>query len=54
MAAVVVLFLVVLLAKWLREQPAVQDFLVTYPGHSELPANAPRPACRRGWAGSTS
>ena len=40
-AAVVVLFLVVLLAKWLREQPAVQDFLVTYPGHSELPANAP-------------
>jgi len=40
-AAVVVLFLVVLLAKWLREQPAVQDFLVTYPGHSELPAHAP-------------
>ncbi|GER23759.1 hypothetical protein NCCP1664_22540 [Zafaria cholistanensis] len=40
-AAVVVLFLVVLLAKWLREQPAVQDFLVTYPGHSTLPAHAP-------------
>lgn len=39
--AVVALFLVVLLAKWLREQPAVQEFLATYPGHSELPANAP-------------
>ncbi|MFB8368680.1 cytochrome b/b6 domain-containing protein [Pseudarthrobacter sp. NPDC055928] len=40
-AALVALVLVVLLAKWLRELPAVSSFLVDYPGHSELPKGAP-------------
>lgn len=40
-AALVALVLVVLLAKWLRELPAVSSFLVDYPGHSELPEGAP-------------
>ncbi|MHA7224255.1 cytochrome b/b6 domain-containing protein [Arthrobacter sp. RHLT1-20] len=40
-AAVLALFLLVLLAKWLLTLPALQDFLATYPGHSELPASAP-------------
>lgn len=40
-AALVALVLVVLLAKWLRELPAVSAFLVDYPGHSELPDGAP-------------
>ena len=39
--ALVALVLVVLLAKWLRELPAVSSFLVDYPGHSELPEGAP-------------
>jgi thiosulfate reductase cytochrome b subunit len=40
-AALVALVLVVLLAKWLRELPAVSSFLVDYPGHSDLPEGAP-------------
>lgn len=40
-AALVALVLVVLLAKWLRDLPAVSSFLVDYPGHSELPEGAP-------------
>jgi thiosulfate reductase cytochrome b subunit len=41
-AAVVVLLLVVfLLAKWLRTLPAVESFLLQYPGHTELPETAP-------------
>lgn len=40
-AAVVVLFLTVLMAKWLRYLPTVQDFVATYPGHSDLPEGAP-------------
>lgn len=40
-AALVALVLVVLLARWLRELPAVSSFLVDYPGHSELPEGAP-------------
>lgn len=40
-ASVLALLLLVLLAKWLRTLPALQDFLITYPGHSELPASAP-------------
>jgi hypothetical protein len=40
-AALVALVLVVLLAKWLREVPAVSSFLVDFPGHSELPEGAP-------------
>ncbi|MDM4761465.1 cytochrome b/b6 domain-containing protein [Galbitalea sp. SE-J8] len=40
-ALIVVAALVVLLAHWLRAQPAVADFLTTYPGHSELPDDAP-------------
>jgi thiosulfate reductase cytochrome b subunit len=40
-AAVVILLLVVLLAKWLRTMPAVESFLVQYPGHSERPEGAP-------------
>ncbi|MGW6172520.1 cytochrome b/b6 domain-containing protein [Arthrobacter sp. NPDC055138] len=39
--AVVVLLLLVLLAKWLRTMPGVQDFLTAYPGTSELPESAP-------------
>jgi thiosulfate reductase cytochrome b subunit len=39
--AVVVLLLLVLLAKWLRTMPGVQDFLAAYPGTSELPESAP-------------
>lgn len=31
----------VLLARWLRTLPEVQSFLVSYPGHSELPESAP-------------
>ncbi len=40
-AALVGLVLIVLAARWLREVPAVADFLVTYPGESALPAGAP-------------
>jgi thiosulfate reductase cytochrome b subunit len=39
--AVVVLLAVVLLAKWLRQIPAVESFMVDYPGQSELPEGAP-------------
>ncbi|MGM0930510.1 MAG: cytochrome b/b6 domain-containing protein [Actinomycetota bacterium] len=37
----VVLLAVVLLARWLRELPAVQSFMTDYPGQSHLPENAP-------------
>lgn len=40
-SAVVALAAVVLLARWARDLSPVQDFLVRYPGHSELPAAAP-------------
>ncbi|MBX3099588.1 MAG: hypothetical protein KF761_08410 [Salinibacterium sp.] len=40
-AALVVLFLVVLAAQWVRALPAVQSFMTTYSGQSELPAGAP-------------
>ena len=40
-AAVVALLAVVLLAQWMRTLPAVQSFLADYPGHTELPADAP-------------
>jgi thiosulfate reductase cytochrome b subunit len=40
-AALVVLLLVVLAAKGIRELPAVQSFMRDYPGRSELPAGAP-------------
>ncbi len=33
--------IVVLLARWLREMPAVQDFILSYPGQATLPENAP-------------
>lgn len=39
--AVMALFLVVVLAKWLRALPDVQEWLAAYPGHYELAANAP-------------
>ncbi|WP_113719339.1 cytochrome b/b6 domain-containing protein [Arthrobacter dokdonensis] len=39
--AVVALAAVVLAARWARGLEPVQDFLLRYPGHSELPANAP-------------
>lgn len=39
--AVVALGVVVFLAKWARGLGSVQEFLVHYPGHSELPQNAP-------------
>lgn len=40
-AALVALVLVVLVARWLTDLPAVASFLVDYPGHSELPEGAP-------------
>lgn len=40
-AALVVLVLVVLLAKWMTGLPAAASFLADYPGHSELPDGAP-------------
>lgn len=39
--AVVVLLAVVLLAKWLRQLPAVESFMVDFPGQSALPNGAP-------------
>jgi thiosulfate reductase cytochrome b subunit len=39
--ALVVLLVVVLAAKWIRELPAVHSFMSDYPGRSELPAGAP-------------
>ncbi len=40
-AAVVAIVALVLLAKWLRTLEPLHDFLSTYPGHVELPNNAP-------------
>lgn len=40
-AALVALVAVVLLARWLRDLPAVQEWLVQYPGTTELPEGAP-------------
>lgn len=39
--AIVALFLVVLLAKWFRADPAGQAFLSDFPGHTKLPEGAP-------------
>ncbi len=39
--ALVALVVVVLAARWLRTLPAIDDFIVTYPGTSELPEGAP-------------
>ena len=39
--AVVAMAVIVLLAKWARGLHPVQEFLATYPGHSELPEGAP-------------
>lgn len=39
--AIVLFAVVVLFASWLRELPATQNFLTTYPGQSELPEGAP-------------
>lgn len=39
--ALVLLAAVVLLAQWLRTLPGVQEFMTTYPGHTELPENTP-------------
>ncbi|MDQ1563673.1 MAG: hypothetical protein QOI14_624 [Actinomycetota bacterium] len=39
--AIVVLLAVVLAARWLRDLPAVQSFMTTYPGQSALPASTP-------------
>jgi hypothetical protein len=41
LGAVVALGLLVLAARWLVTLDAVQGFLATYPGHTELPADAP-------------
>lgn len=41
LAALVVLLVLVLVARWLRELPAVQSFITDYPGRSELPEAAP-------------
>ena len=39
--ALVVLLALVLVAKWMRGLPAMQSFMVDYPGHSQLPPEAP-------------
>lgn len=39
--AIVVVAGGILLARWLRETPGMQDFLVTYPGESALPGDPP-------------
>ena len=41
LAALVVLLVLVLVARWLRELPAVKSFTTDYPGRSELPEAAP-------------
>lgn len=40
-AAVIIAAGVVLLARFIRDLPAVQDWLITYPGHSALPPGTP-------------
>ena len=40
-ALLVLAALVVLLARWLRTMEPVQEFILSYPGHSTLPDNAP-------------
>jgi thiosulfate reductase cytochrome b subunit len=40
-AALVVMLVVVLVARYLLDQPAVRSFMSTYPGDSALPAGAP-------------
>lgn len=40
-AFVVLAFVVVILARWIRDLPDVQDWLITYPGHSALPVGTP-------------
>lgn len=40
-AALLVLVAVVLLARWLRDLPAVQEWIAQYPGTTELPEGAP-------------
>jgi thiosulfate reductase cytochrome b subunit len=40
-AALVLLFLLVLAARWLRELPGVQAFMTTYPGEMQVPEPAP-------------
>ncbi|MCM3659490.1 cytochrome b/b6 domain-containing protein [Georgenia satyanarayanai] len=40
-AALVVLVVIVLVARWLREVPAVAGFITDYPGTTELPEAAP-------------
>lgn len=39
--AVVVAVAIVLFARWLRDLPAVAEWMVQFPGHSELPEAAP-------------
>jgi thiosulfate reductase cytochrome b subunit len=39
--SIVLLLAAVLAAQAIRDLPAVASFMTTYPGHSELPANAP-------------
>ena len=41
LAAPVILLVLVLVARWLRELPAVQSFMTDYPGRSKLPEAAP-------------
>lgn len=40
-SALVAAVVVVFIARWMREMPAVQEFLLSYPGHSTLPEGAP-------------
>ncbi|MCG2620480.1 cytochrome b/b6 domain-containing protein [Arthrobacter sp. I2-34] len=41
-AVVAALLALVLLAKWLRTLPGVQEFVLQYPGYAPLPAQAPQ------------
>lgn len=48
-AALIILVFVVLVAKWLRGMPAVQEFMTSYPG--ELPLSEDTPVGFPGWLG---
>ncbi|MDI2098704.1 cytochrome b/b6 domain-containing protein [Ruicaihuangia caeni] len=39
--AIVAVAVLIVLARWLRELPAVADFVMTHPGHVALPESAP-------------
>lgn len=40
-AALVLMVIVVLVARWLRDLPAIEEFIAAYPGHAPLPEGTP-------------